>query len=159
VDVAQVQARLPANAALVEFVRFGPFDFQAAAKKSNWKAPRYYAFVLTSGKAPPRLVDLGLAKDIDAGVEKLRQAFADFQDKLGDADTPAETHALEKKHEQEYRRTATALYGLVFAPLQAALGTSRRVYLAADGQVTRLPFEALVDEGGKYLVESREFVY
>ena len=41
----------------------------------------------------------------------------------------------------------------------AALGQATLIYLAPDGALNLLPFEALVDEQGNYLVESRRFVY
>lgn len=39
------------------------------------------------------------------------------------------------------------------------LGQATLIYLAPDGALNLLPFEALVDEQGNYLVESRRFVY
>ena len=51
------------------------------------------------------------------------------------------------------------LYQQVFAPLRAALGPATLIYLAPDGELNRLAFEALVDDRGEYLVESYRFAY
>jgi CHAT domain-containing protein len=39
------------------------------------------------------------------------------------------------------------------------LGTATTVFLAPDGALNRIPFEALVDESGNYLVETYQFRY
>ena len=46
-----------------------------------------------------------------------------------------------------------------FTPLRKAIGTAQMLYLAPDGALNRLPFEALVDDAGKYLVESYRCAY
>ena len=51
----------------------------------------------------------------------------------------------EKTLEADFRAAAADVYRLVFAPLRPALGQAKLVYLAADGELNRLPFEALPD--------------
>lgn len=67
---AMVQRRLPESGAMLELVRYQPFDFR------TWTsgAPRYAAYVLRAG-GPPSGIDLGLASEIDARVHELRQAI------------------------------------------------------------------------------------
>ena len=75
VDAAALRRRLPAGSALVELVRVDLFDFRATGKAPRWKPAHYLAFVLTAGaQAPPRLIDLGEADDIDEAVEQVRQS-------------------------------------------------------------------------------------
>jgi CHAT domain-containing protein len=51
------------------------------------------------------------------------------------------------------------LYRLAFAPLAGALGKNTVVYLAPDGELNRVAFEALVDDQDRYLIENYRFVY
>jgi tetratricopeptide (TPR) repeat protein len=92
VTVAQVQEQLSAGSALIEFCHTPIRDF----KKGTWSKHHYLAFVLTAGKDAPRLIDLGPAKEIDAGVEELRKEFIDFQEKLRECENVEEAVALEK---------------------------------------------------------------
>jgi CHAT domain-containing protein len=149
VTARAVQARLAPGAALVEFVRAPIRDF----KNVRWVELRYFAFVLTPGEAPPRLIDLGEVKGIEAGLEAARRELADFQEKLRDCDSPDEAVALEKAAETRFRKVSADLYRRLIAPLRQALGSAHTLYLAPDAYLNRLPFEALVDSEGKYLVE------
>ena len=105
------------------------------------------------------MIDLGHAKDIDAGIETLRKEFTDFQEKLRECETPEEARALEKKEEKQFKEKSAKLYTQLFAPLAKAVGDAKLLYLAADGALNRLPFEALVDADGKYLVERHRCAY
>ncbi|HMF16778.1 MAG TPA: CHAT domain-containing tetratricopeptide repeat protein [Gemmataceae bacterium] len=155
ITVAAVQKRLPPGTALVEFFRTPFRDF----KNATWSIHHYVAFVLPAGKEPPRLIDLGEARAIEDGVTGLRQEFTTFQEKLRECESEEEIRDLEKAQEKIYQKAGASLQKLVFAPLRKALGQASFVYLAADGQLNRLPFEALVDDQGKYLVENYRFVY
>jgi CHAT domain-containing protein len=151
-DVDQVRRRLPDGSALVEFVRAYRFDFHAKGKKPFWQPEHYLAWVLTAGKEPPRLVDLGDADAIDREVAALRQEIDRSPGKLRKG-------GLEPDMEEEFRKRAGALYRRLFAPLGDALGKSTRVYLAPDGELNRMPFEALVDDRDRYLIETYRFAY
>jgi CHAT domain-containing protein/Tfp pilus assembly protein PilF len=155
VDVAAVRRKVPAGAALVEFVHVGVYDFQ----RGGLMPAHYFAFVLTAGEGPPRLFDLGEAKAIDAGVEAVRKEFTDFQEKLRDCETPAEALALEKAQEKQFQKVSAALHERLLAPLSKALAGVKLLYLAPDGVLNRLPFEALADGQGKYLVETYRCAY
>jgi CHAT domain-containing protein len=100
------------------------------------------------------MIDLGAAEEIDAGIGKLRGAVDQFRKTFENKKRPDERAA-----EDHFRKLGTGLYTKPFAPLRAALGEAALIYLAPDGALNLLPFEALVDEQGNYLVESRRFVY
>ena len=155
VSAATVRGRLGPDTALVEFCRIPVRDFQAV----RWREPHYVAFVLTSGTAPPRLIDLGDATAIDEAIEALRKDFAALPDKLRECESPEEARAVEKTQERQFQQKSAALAKRLFAPLRPALGSARLVYLAPDGGLNRLPFEALVDGEGKYLIETYRFAY
>lgn len=128
---------LPPGAALVELASYRPFDPKAPADTSLGD-PRYAGFVLDpSGQV--RTVELGPASVIDEGVRKLRKALATPQ---GDA-----------------KSAGRQLDELVMRPIRAHLRGARVLYLAPDGALNLVPFGALVDERGDYLVETLSITY
>src|SRR5262249_61813682 len=56
-------------------------------------------------------------------------------------------------------KLARDLDALVMAPVCKLLGETRWVFLSPDGVLNLVPFAALVDEGGRYLVEGYAFTY
>jgi CHAT domain-containing protein len=65
----------------------------------------------------------------------------------------------EKDLEAELAKAAAPLYRRLFAPLEKRLGDASMLYLAPDSELNRLPFEALPDAKGKYLVERYRIAY
>ena len=149
-DASSMHKRLPAGSALVIFVPFGPYDFKATGTKPSWLTPRYYAMILTADSAQPRLIDLGISNVIDKAVAVVRDKFDQGQGL--DANT-------EEAGEEEYKVAAKALYQLVFAKVRPELGKAKMIYLSVEGELSRVPLEALVDEHNKYLIESYRFAY
>ena len=159
VDAAALRRRLPAGSALVELVRVDLFDFRATGKAPRWKPPHYFAFVLTAGApAPPRLIDLGEADAIDEAIAQVRQSVIDAGNDFRKTEGPR-LPQVERTWEEGFRQVSQPLYQQVFAPLRAALGPATLIYLAPDGELNRLPFEALVDDQGRYLIETYRLAY
>ena len=125
----QVQAALPAGTVLVELAVYAPYTPPQQRGPS-----RYVAYVLPP-QGEPTWVDLGEAAPID-------QAVADFRTAL------SSLHPL--RHVQEAARTLDAL---VLQPLRPLLGTARHLLLSPDGALQLVPFGALVDESGAYLLQ------
>ena len=127
---AEIQSRLPAGTALVEFIRYGGELY-----------PYYAAYVLkTDGTIQG--IDLGPAEAVDAAVSTLTMSLAS-------PNTPP----------SQVKEAAQALENQVMAPVRAVLGETTTVFLSPDGTLNLIPFEALVDESGHYLVESYQFRY
>ncbi|MBX7168846.1 MAG: CHAT domain-containing protein [Pirellulales bacterium] len=146
-EVANLRKRLPPDAALIEYVRVGLIDFRATSDDKFFLPARYFAFVLRAdASAPVQMFDLGDADAIDEQIERMRQFVANTPRRLA---LDGEEHL-----EHDYQRDAAALYEQLFAPLRAALGGVRTVYLALEGQLHLLPFASLVDQPGHYLIES-----
>src|SRR5262249_1364889 len=91
------------------------------------------------GEGAPTWRDLGEAAPIGDLVERVRKAFED-----GGSDA---------------RPLARALDSLTMAPLRKLLGDVRTILLAPDGALNLVPFGALVDEQGRYLIERYTFSY
>jgi CHAT domain-containing protein/tetratricopeptide (TPR) repeat protein len=166
VDLETVRRSLPKGSALVELVRTNLFDFHASGAGSRWKAAHYFAFVLTPEEnARPSMVDLGDAEEIDRHVREVRESLQHGYASrgIGGLTTAQGAESQERKSaptpEMDFRSKSQELYRLVFAPLRKALGAAQTIYLAPDGELNRVPFEALVDEHGKYLIETYRIAY
>ncbi|XYI00849.1 tetratricopeptide repeat protein [Sorangium sp. So ce1128] len=138
VTLTQVQDAVPEGAALVEFFRYQPFNPRATSGKSRWGKPRYVAYVVPH-RGDVAWADLGDARAIRAAVLEFRRALA--------------------RAATDPRPPARALDALVMQPLRRALGPTRRVLLSPDSALNLVPFGALVDEDGRYLVERYLFTY
>ena len=138
ITVEQVQAAIPGGAALVELFQYYPLNPKAGNPTKHWGKARYVVYVVPH-RGDIVWTDLGEAAVIEQAVEKLlstlRRAAADPE--------PA----------------ARALDALVMQPIRRLLGETRWVFLSPDGALNLVPFAALRDEEGHYLVERYAFTY
>ena len=132
--LAAVAAAVPADTALVEFVVYAPFDPRTPVEKQDHAVGRRYAVCVIAHGASPQWKDLGSADEIDAAIAAFRGALRD-PDR---ADVTALGRALDKR---------------IGAPVRALAGGVDRLLVSADGQLNLVPFEALVDERGRFLVQ------
>jgi CHAT domain-containing protein/Tfp pilus assembly protein PilF len=139
VTLAAVQASIPEGAALVEFAVYRPFDPKAPDNAKAYGEPRYAAYVLRR-RGEAQWKELGEARAIDGAVAALRRALGDPQ-------------------RRDARSLARALDEKLMRPLRAAAGDAAQLLVSPDGQLSLLPFQALVDEQGRYLVERYSFTY
>ncbi|HKX33539.1 MAG TPA: tetratricopeptide repeat protein [Blastocatellia bacterium] len=142
VTVADVQSALPANSALVEFAVYEPQELPTRQSRPA----RYVAYLLTP-QAGSRWVDLGEAEAIDRAVEAWRGALRD----------PRRT---------DVKQLAQAVDEKILRPVRALLasgpgkpGEIRRLLISPDGSLNLIPFAALVDEQGSYLIERYSINY
>jgi CHAT domain-containing protein/lipopolysaccharide biosynthesis regulator YciM len=133
VTLADVQAALPADGALIEFAVYTPREPQT--EKS--KPPRYIAYALAA-QGRPKWADLGEAAAIDRAVGAWRKA-------------------LRNPNRMDVKRLARAAYDKVMRPVRPLLGDrlgkTRRLLIAPDGSLNLIPFAALVDEHNRFLIE------
>jgi CHAT domain-containing protein/tetratricopeptide (TPR) repeat protein len=152
VDVERVRARLAPGSVLVEIARVRVRNFKHERDEDLWKPGHYLAFILPADpKAPVTAIDLGIANDIDPLIATYR---AELQKAAREIRTTAE-----KDLEADLAKAAAPLYRRLFAPLEKHLGSASMLYLAPDSELNRLPFEALPDAKGKYLVERYKIAY
>ena len=139
-SLGAVQAAIPGDAVLIEFAVYRHFNPHAAVERGNqFGAPRYAAYVVPSQGAT-HAKDLGPAAEIDGLVDRFRAMLAD----------PAHS---------EVTRAARLLHEKLIAPLQPLFGDAKHLVISPDGQLTLIPFEALRDVDGRYLVEGRLVSY
>lgn len=144
---------------LLEYVRFRPLDMNAvramdlrALQRGDDEGQHYGVFVVCGATRKVIAMDLGPARTIDdavaayRGVQQHQAAPASF--------------GLD---EGELATAATPLRELLLEPLAADLRKAGRVYIAVEGQLTLIPFEAIpiavTDEGPRYLLEDHQVVY
>ena len=141
VTLEAVQQNIPADAALVEFTLWLPFDrAKRGANKFEMK-PRYVAYLLF-GSGNPQLIDLGDFREISILAVKLhnlqRQPLAEIP---------------------EVRRAARELDELVMRPVRRRLGGRTRLLISPERYLNLIPFAALVDERGRYLINNYRISY
>jgi CHAT domain-containing protein/tetratricopeptide (TPR) repeat protein len=163
-DHRAVALALPEGVALVEFIRFDVLDFNAVAQQVSeshwlpprpWQSARYLAFVLPAG-GDVQMIHLGDAAPIDQLIAEFRAGI------IGEAGRPGGRNMVKRRpdpasaaREDSGRRLRAALFDKV-AP---ALGGHRRLLLALDGDLTRLPFEVLPDDDGRLLIDTYQISY
>ena len=134
-----VHQAIPSDAALVEVFVYYPHNVKGKPGE-KFGQPRYVAYVLLRNDAMPHFVELGDVESIDELGEKLRDALHDPRRK-------------------DYKSIARQLDERVMRPIRTLLGSKRSVFLAPDGALNLIPFAALVDESGKYLIENYSINY
>ena len=144
VTLSNVQAALPSDAALIEILSYRPHNVKGEPGR-RFHPARYVAYV-TRREGDPQFADLGEAAAIEANVEKLRVALRDTK-RASIGDVAAVKEAARAVDEQLMR------------PLRRLLGSTKRIFLSPDGALNLIPFAALVDERGRYLVEDFTLTY
>jgi CHAT domain-containing protein/tetratricopeptide (TPR) repeat protein len=139
VTIEQVQTAIPSDAVLIEIVSYQPFNPRYRTNKEMWGASKYAAYALTH-EGVLSCVDLGEARSIDTDVNGLRAALQD----------PTRT---------DVKVNARRLYDKLMRPLVGLIGGAHRLLLSTDGELSLIPFGALVDEKGHYLVENFSLTY
>ncbi|WP_287698123.1 CHAT domain-containing protein [Microcystis sp. M44BS1] len=135
-----IQKLIPADAALVEIVRYRPFN-PKAPENQRFGNPRYAVYILYPN-GDIKAKDVGEAKPIE---DKLIY----FRDNLADAQTPL----------PQLQKSARQLDETLMQPIRQLLGNTKTILLSPDAALNLIPFEALVDENNQYLVENYHITY
>jgi CHAT domain-containing protein len=138
VTLARVREAVPAGSVLLEFAVYEPYDVRQRDAAENGP-PRYAVYAIPS-EGEVRWKDLGDAKEIDAAVNAFRQALRD--PKQGDT-----------------RQRARTLDEKLMQPVRSFGIDARRLVISPDGELNLVPFEALLDEQGHYLLQNYSISY
>ncbi len=155
----------------------------------RWKPARYVAFILLAGGPDRvQMIDLGEAHTIDSLITSFRAAAAgQIEDRgvarpsvasgIADQEVPgrmatdARSALLDAVRElgaepegteaplPEVLSAGAALRAAVFDPLVPALGGRTRLFLAPDGDLSRLPFEVLPLEDRRHVIDVYHISY
>lgn len=148
-DSERVAARLPRDSALVEFVRFRMHQRPSTPPLDLLTTPHtvYAAMVLPAGSPEKAsLVYLGTADVIDALIVGFRAAIAGDRRQADSAGSPDDN-------------AGDALRATVLDPVIAVAGAVRRLFIAPDGDLNRLPFEALPSSSRRWILDDFEISY
>jgi CHAT domain-containing protein len=131
-----LQKRLPADAVLVDFLRYTHIehDPKEPGRKGKKRTVRYLAFLI--GRESIQRVELGSAAEIDQAIAAWREAIT-----LKPADGNV---AARRDDEIRLARQGEMVRQLVWQPLVERLGKDiRTLYLAPDAALTQVPWAAL----------------
>ena len=141
-----VAASLPAQSALLEFVRVDAIKLLVGPgwTADRWYRPRYLCFVLLDGRPEDvQAIDLGDADEIDAAIASARKAMIEEGLQMG----------LPSRLALRSARQA------IFDPIEKLLSGRKRLIVSPDGDLAILPFETLLGESGQPLVDEYSFSY
>ena len=139
VTLSAVRNAIPSDAALIEYATYRPYHPKQADDDAMYGEARYVAFVIArEGKI--RFADLGAVKEIDGDIAAWRASLAD--------PTRQDTGALARTVDQK-----------VMAPVRAVTANANHLLVSPEGELNLVPFEALVDENHKFLVEQYSITY
>ncbi|HEX5716141.1 MAG TPA: tetratricopeptide repeat protein [Thermoanaerobaculia bacterium] len=156
VDRPAVARALQAGEALVELVRFHPFNFKAIPGRGDalWEPARYLAFILRAGCPDDvRMLDLGEAGLIDPLIRDFRAEIT------GEKGRGRDRNLLPEEDLPPAAPAGPSLYAALFEPLLPDLGEGCRFFLAPDGELTQLPFEVLPLPDGRRVIEAYTVSY
>lgn len=161
VTVKALQAKIPYDAVLVEFLQYGRMSGHYTELPTsgdplvnihnivkNWSKAHqespgvlsYVAYLFTCEGDPIR-VDLGPA-------ERMNVAAVDFRAAMGNP-----------LNASRVRRLARELDEAVMRPIRRKIGSKLHLLLSPDGDLNLIPFAALRDESGHYLIEKYQITY
>jgi CHAT domain-containing protein/tetratricopeptide (TPR) repeat protein len=153
-----VRASLPADSALVSFVRYNRTFFSrpanpvltSPAHAMTRPLPSYLALVLRA-RQPLVVVPLGSARTIDSLVAQWRTDMS--------AEVPTAVQAPSGDTARSFRSSGSALRRLVWDRLAPHLGDASRVFIVPDGTLSLVPFVALPVGQRSYLLERAPVVH
>lgn len=143
VTIESIQKLIPKNAAVIEFVCYNPFNAKARKKEEQW-GPRHYAGYVLHHNGDIAWADLGEAQSIDYAIWNLGIALR---------------NPSNNPEGQNVQALARALYDKLEAPFRKLSITTRRLFISPDSMLQLIPFEALIDKRGHYLIERYSFTY
>lgn len=144
ITIESVQKLIPSNAALVEFVLYKPYKFEAIRQGDRIYrsgTPRYVAYILLN-QGDPKWVDLG-------DVETINEAVSEFR----------RTIRLKSGSQMPFKKAARTLDTILMQPIRKQLGDRHHILLSPDSQLNLIPFAALINEKNQYLLENYEITY
>ena len=138
ITLAAIQQEIPKNAALVEIVRYRPFNPQ----EKSFESERYGVYVFFSN-GEIKAKDLGEAETLEESLELFRTDLLDEG----------------KPSIEQVKESARELDAQLMQPIRELLGNTKTILLSPDYALNLIPFEALVMENGQYLIEEYQITY
>jgi CHAT domain-containing protein len=144
ITIESVQKLIPSDAALVEFVLYKPYKFEAIRQGDRFYrsgTPRYVAYILFN-QGEPKWVELGDAETINEAVSEFRR-----------------TIRIKSGSQRSFIKAARHLDTKLMQPIRKQLGNQHHILLSPDSQLNLIPFAALIDEKNQYLIKNYQITY
>jgi len=146
----ELRRAVPTQSLLIDIARFDVFNFKATDMTKKWQPAHYAAWITPAvGKGEPKLVDLGLADEIDTLVQSIRetiQADGATEGKIrkqGESDALIQLNVAMKK-----------LSDKIWSPIAKHVGDVDSILLSPDGGLWLAPWAALpVGESNEPLIK------
>ena len=173
---------------MIEYVRLNLFDFRAVPVRGNlqWKPAHYLAFVLLADEPDNvQMIDLGEAESIEWMIARFRSSITGEEEEAREQRAkpgPKETTNVSVRSDRSLLRQAIvaatrqvrpadvstalaenslgiSLCQALFDPLKPFFDGRTRLFLAPDGELSRLPFEVLPSGDHRRLIDDYQISY
>jgi CHAT domain-containing protein len=138
ITLKAIQDIIPTDTTLVEFALYSPVDI----KNNGYENPHYAVYLLNK-QGEPISVDIGDSEPIDKLIDELRLKLSKKESDI----------------EKDIKPLARQLDKIVMQPVRKLTEKGNRLLIAPDGKLNLIPFAALIDEKGQYLVENYSLSY
>jgi CHAT domain-containing protein/tetratricopeptide (TPR) repeat protein len=101
---------------------------------------------------------LGRSRSFALAISRDRVAHYELKGR-NEIESVVDLHLTAMRSQQGGRVEARALYRLLLEPASALLSQSKRLVIVPDGKLHLLPFDALLDAAGRYVVETQVISY
>jgi CHAT domain-containing protein/Tfp pilus assembly protein PilF len=147
--VEGVAKRLPADSVFVEFVKLKNYNWE----KSKWdNTYNYIAFILYPDERI-KMIDIG---DADRLENKVSSALSQLRAEIGVRGALIIPAA---KPSDIQKNLFADLHRILWKPLSDSIGNAKRVLISPDGILNVVPFCAIIDDKGKFLIENFTISY
>lgn len=163
---ASVAAAIPEGYVLLDFYtlsEFRPAEWKdgEVTRKGEWSPEHMGVWLLRSGDERGRWLDLGESAAIERAVVDHLSAIIEGRsgppsDRGVGRIEPTGTNAAGRN---ETETPNDRLRRLLWEPLAALVGDAPVLLVCPDRYLATLPFETILDAGGRHLIEDRAFVY
>jgi tetratricopeptide (TPR) repeat protein len=135
VHLEQVQAAIPNDGALIEYLRYSHY-----LGRNQWE--KRYGAILLFSKGAPIWIPLGKAKEIEALVRRYGTLIRDSPE------------------DDEISANLQALYEALWAPIGQALpNQTKKIIISPDGQLNFISFATLLSEDKQFLAQIYDVQY
>lgn len=142
VNSETISTQLPEDAAFIEFVQYSPYELHQPLA-DGYGPSRYAAYVLKEN-GDVVSIDLGPSAEIDALVSAARRALQSNPNTVG---------------AEEVKSVVQRLSKTVLEPIKPHISEVEHLLIAPDASLNLVPFEALVHESDRYLVQDYQVSY
>ena len=145
-----VSKALPSDAALLDIIKYTPYDFTIIGSELQRFQPEHY-LVCTIDKNGFAMRDIGPAATIDSLIQRARTNI----------DAVAQTMIRSRltDSERSLKVITDSLFALVYQPLEEKLKDKTTIFVSPDGLFYLFPFEIITDEDGRFLIEQHKICY